>query len=201
MKRQYRQLGFTLAEMMVSCTLLLAVGTVTDALLVLTQRYVVSAQCRVAIQVNGAYALERVLLDMHDSNIVSLTNGTSSNPPAISFLSCRDKFGNAQATSTGAPYWQAYIVYYVSSSGALMWQRVVPAGLPSATATALTSTQLSNYCTGGRPMAFGLTAFSVTPNASAGSASATVTTTDSVSAGIRNQVTYTGTTYFDYNQQ
>lgn len=188
-----------LAEVLISASLMLLVSGTAYFVMLLANRYASAGELRAGLQVNAAYALQRLYFDLHETSAASVT--TLSSPQAIGFLTQRDTNGNAVTDSSGRPLWQAYLVYYVpigSPQFPLLARRVVPAsaGLPSATPAALTAAQLGSYCDGtGSAVGFGIQVLSVATASTY--AVVQLTAQDQPGVYCQNRAAYNTTVYFD----
>lgn len=210
--RPNRGLISSLAEVLVSCSILLVVTGIAYDVMVLADGYATAGQTRSSLQLNAAFSVQRLYFDMHESGVSSVTTlntpqsstvATPIYPQAVSFLTSRNTIGQAVTDDNGLPLWQAFVIYYVPSGNSqypLLSQRVVPAnsGLPSTTLSALTPGQLQGYCSmGGTEMAYGVVALNITLNSSADCAVINVITQDQPGSYSRNMADYNSTVYFD----
>ena len=69
--------AFTLSEVLIGGTLLLAVMGIAYALTILTMRYTLAGQDRVSVHVNNAYSLQRLWLQMHEGPLAGLTDNSA----------------------------------------------------------------------------------------------------------------------------
>lgn len=153
-----RRRGLTLAEVMVAGALLLLTAAVAYACALLTARSQMKAGDRVTAEVNAIVGLESVRLDMQNSSLSSLVIGSN----RISFLTARDSNGLFQTDASGAPQWQATVVYYDDDAqGVLRRRRIAYDQGP------LSPQQLSQACNGsGTLVAYGARSLSASLNGS-----------------------------------
>lgn len=136
--------GYNLTEVVVATAILLLLILIFFNVVILSQKYFKLVDVKAEVQLNVKLGMDKILKEAEQSEFNSFTVCASS-VKAISFLSAYDSEGFYHTSSSGAPVWQKYIIFYVPSGENKLLRREIP----SAGATApLTESQLISYCNG-----------------------------------------------------
>ncbi|MCE1246326.1 MAG: hypothetical protein LWY06_06760 [Firmicutes bacterium] len=184
--------GFTIVELITTTFILL--------LLTLNLFWMITAGIstwhisvtRTANHQNLRLTMNKISLDMKDSNVGVFTNNTSTSPQAFSFLSAVDSNGMFKTGTDGKPVWQKYVIYYIPTGT----KNLVRKEVFGTFTTALTTSQLTTYCDGnGKLIAPNVTGINATPNVSNDSVSFTLTVSDTNKNGKSDTQSMNETVY------
>jgi len=107
-------------------------------------------------------ALAGISREMMDSSVDTVTNNSSSLPPAISFLSAFNSQGTFVTNpSDGSCVWQKYVIYYIPAGTTTLLRRDIYGSFTGP----LSSAQLQSYCNGqGKRVISSITSLGLTLN-------------------------------------
>jgi type II secretory pathway pseudopilin PulG len=155
-----RRRGFSLAETLVSMSIVILVLTMTADILTPCMHVWSANQNRASAEENGLLLGRNMRREISASHLQSVTY-RSAEPTALSFLSSEGAAPNPQMGwdgSTGKPLWRKFVIYYVEASTHRLYRKEwpnlqsatqVPAlsvALPSLTVSALPNETLRNIC-------------------------------------------------------
>ena len=150
--------GHTLLEIMIVIAILGILLTVLLNIFIPGVRIFKMGKDRAEVQADAMIALRRIKMELSCTSIKSVTINSDSlynvsgDPFAISFLSPYKDVGTTKvialdpATST-LPIWQKYVIYYFDTGSGLLKRKEKSLPVQTALTTALTNTELYNYCT------------------------------------------------------
>lgn len=168
-----KTVAMTLVEMIIVMMIIVFLSGTLFWILVAGKRMYQSSVTRVGAGQELQTAFWKLSLDIHNSNVTTLTNNTAVSPSAFSFLSAYDANRTFITDATGAPVWQKYIIYYIpTGTKKLLCKEVYPNPLPT---TALSAAALTSNCDGkGSLLSSSITSMSLTPNLASNSVTLTM---------------------------
>ncbi len=151
-----RPAGLTLVETLVAAVLCVAVVGIFHQLVVPSLRWWADNQARAAMEQNGLVAQKKIAQDLERSTCKGVTVFPAGGPGTLQAFSFPVVAAPGEAESydvqTGAPSFQAYVVYFVPDHQTTLYREVwrpAPGGLPllpSAAPPALGTATLLDIC-------------------------------------------------------
>lgn len=158
--------GFTLIETLVTSAVVLMLSSIVVFMVIKGKMIWQSSAARTASRQELQVASWKIAQEIQSSNIGYVTDGSTGNLKAFSFISAYDKNGSFATGSSGAPVWQKYVIYYVpQGTKKLLYKEVYKDFIASPDLLRpLTISELTAYCTGdGKLISPSVTTISLVP--------------------------------------
>jgi len=183
-RKRIRSRGLTLIELLTTMSILLiimgAVYSMLYAGVIMWQSSVTRTSNRQDIHIS----FRKFELELRNSDASFITDGTSGEPYAFSFLSAYNQSGNFTTDASGRPVWQKYVIYYIPAGTKKLLRKEVYGSFTAP----LSASQLATYLDGeGKLISSSVKSMKIIPNTSNNSAIVSLTVNNDSKHGKRDE--------------
>lgn len=160
----WRPTGMTLVELLISMVILAMAAGVVVGLLVTAKNTWQASATHVAVTQDLQVAATRMISDLRDGSVETLTDNTAGTPVGFSLLSARDAGGTFVTDNGGLPVGQKVVIYYIPDGTRRLLRKEVYGSFT----VGQTHAQLTSACADGKGSlcASNVTSLRLVPNPS-----------------------------------
>ena len=149
MNKKRKATGFTLIEVLISSIIMFMLVGILFFMVIRGKMAWHASTARSASRQDLQVTSWKIAHELKGTDISLITDGSTGNLNAFSFISAYDQNSNFVTDSSGSPLWQKYVIYYIpSGTSKLIRKEIAVDPSQSATLKALTVSQLTGYLDG-----------------------------------------------------